>query len=128
MSFHWEPSLSVNAPEINQEHQMLIAIMNKIERSHETANNHNMLANLSQLRDYAQLHFYNEEAYMQAIAYPELESHKRVHQGILDKLDKFISQYEYNGTLGENFFHFLSAWVKTHMGKMDLEYAKSVNQ
>lgn len=125
IDFQWDPSFSVDAPELNQEHQIIIGIMNKVRRENNGGQSNQILISLKQLYDYAQQHFQNEEAYMLAKHFPDLNKHKKVHQGLLDKLQHYIANFEISGALPDAFFSFLNAWVQTHMGKMDLEYSKA---
>lgn len=75
---------------------------------------------LSRLQEYTEKHFADEEAYMQEIGYPRLDSQKRAHAAFIDKLVNldlkeldFIddNQQEYL----ENLVSYLLDWLIQHI-------------
>lgn len=89
---------------------------------------------LGELKDYTEVHFQDEEAYMERIHYSELESQRRAHAAFIERLvditmaeldDIDNSQQEYlNGLID-----FLLAWLSNHILKMDKkigDFAKTI--
>ena len=76
---------------------------------------------LSDLSDYTQKHFADEEQYMESINYPELPEQKKAHQIFIDKLEGIDlyslddNQQEYL----EELIEFLLNWLSVHILNMD---------
>lgn len=89
---------------------------------------------LSELKDYTEFHFHDEEEYMKSINYPDLEAQKRAHSAFverlveidLEELDEIDdNQQEYL----VNLIDFLLGWLSNHILGADKkigEYAKSI--
>jgi hemerythrin len=76
---------------------------------------------ISGLRDYTEMHFHDEEEYMEKISYSELDAQRRAHQAFVDKLNEVDlnevddNQQEYL----EELIAFLVGWLSNHILKMD---------
>ena len=83
---------------------------------------------ISDLKDYTAVHFSDEEAYMEKIGYPELESQKKAHTAFIDKLaeinldDLDAHQQHYL----EDLISFLLNWLSVHILHMDKKIGEFV--
>ena len=83
---------------------------------------------ISDLKDYTAVHFTDEEAYMEKIGYPELESQKKAHAAFIDKLDEInlddldAHQQHYL----EDLISFLLNWLSVHILHMDKKIGEFV--
>jgi hemerythrin len=88
---HWEQSYSVGIKPIDTQHKKLFDLVNKLYDLEENANVKEEIREiLYAFRDYTIVHFKDEEAYMWAIGYPELEEHKEIHEQIVERLLQII--------------------------------------
>jgi hemerythrin len=111
-------------PAIDREHELLIGLMGTVHALHQAqADNAALGAALGDLVGYARRHFAAEEAYLARIGYPELASHARLHQQILERAGAFAAEFERSGALAPAFYEFLGIWLNGHIGELDAQYA-----
>lgn len=124
--FEWEPAFDIRVEAMNDEHKKLIAIMNRLaDESDAKAPRGRLSRSLKELGDYTKIHFAHEEAYMESIAYPKLAIHRGVHKQLLQQFSGFVEQFEAgNGTISEDFFHFLKRWLIAHIKHIDGQYGE----
>lgn len=80
-----------------------------------------IVAIIVRLKEYAQMHFEEEEAYMMSIGYKRLLSHKIEHSDFLEKLDNFdLSSLDYNQSQAlVELLEFLNDWLIHHIMEKD---------
>ena len=128
--FKWDPKIfGIKVPEMDHEHMELIKKMNAVYTAQmEQAPKQKISALLVDLANYTAFHFKDEEAYMEKIKYPALESHKVLHQQLLSQIKTYIEEFETSGELQNRFFRFLSGWLATHIRGTDIKYSPSGGQ
>lgn len=124
--FEWNAAVySVNVPEMDREHQAIIACMNKLHGLSQSAAPAAQLQRaLDDLVSVTVKHFADEEAYMARIGFADLPRHKLVHKSLLDKVVSYKTGFEANGSLGDEFFAFLKFWLKAHICGIDIKYSQ----
>lgn len=95
-TINWRSEYNINNFKIDAEHQKLFAIareamqVSKLEKEDDIKTT---LKNLiTKLFQYVNIHFTNEEKYMEDISYPELDNHKILHKNMIDMLTSLISK------------------------------------
>jgi hemerythrin len=126
--FVWnEAKLGLHIPEMDQEHLILIALMNKLHDLREKqAERAALAAAMKGLATYTVKHFADEEAYMARIQYPGIATHKVVHKQLLGRFMDFQHSFERDGKLGDDFFVFLKMWLNAHISGVDMKYSQHV--
>lgn len=126
--FEWNAAVySVHVPEMDREHQQIIACMNKLHSLSQAAAPAAQLARaLDDLVAVTVRHFTDEEAYMTRIGFADLPRHKLVHKSLLDKVVSYKTAFEASGSLGDDFFAFLKFWLKAHICGIDVKYGKQL--
>lgn len=121
----WKPEFSVGVAEIDEQHQKLYAIINKLQTAHrESLDYKAILSILSQLVDYSDYHFRTEDNYMIENSYPLFISHRKEHLSYIRKTGEFIIALENDqAALSEDIFKFLCEWWQNHIINSDLKYA-----
>ncbi len=126
--FTWDPSsLSVSVNEMDQEHQKLIQLMNRLyDQNAEGEKKEAILSTIVELANYTKTHFQHEEAYFDSLqGYSGSETHKVIHADLLKKLGDFKNQFEQgNGVVGKEFFDFLNLWLRAHIAGIDKKYGE----
>jgi len=124
--FQWDPSkLSLQIQEMDDEHKLLIALMNKLHVLHgKHAAAGEQVRVLDELVTYTAKHFADEEAYMERIGYPGLRVHKGVHKQLLERLAGFKSTTRASQALPEDLFVFFKMWLSAHICGIDMKYAR----
>ncbi|GAB6125007.1 bacteriohemerythrin [Humidesulfovibrio idahonensis] len=118
---HWLQSMSIGVPEIDRQHQQLLALVNK---TWETAQGPDAEAETSgplrKLCDYVVEHFAAEEALMDPEAYAHYDRHIQEHidcsMRALDFLETFS---EGKNVRLEEFLNFAVEWVQHHIQETD---------
>ena len=121
--FDWETKYDVGVPPMNEQHQRLIALMNRLhDRCDAGAERTEVAQVVDELACYTVEHFAAEERYMASVNYPRLETHKLIHQELLAVLAKHRQVFGRTGTLGVEFFSFLKFWLASHIQGIDKQY------
>jgi hemerythrin len=127
--FQWDNSLDVGIDAMNEEHKVLIGLMNALyEKNTQGADKNTLITAANALWDYVLQHFNNEERYMASIGFPNLEAHKKLHANLLTELQQFINNFK-NGEathLSKDFSTFLNFWLATHIRGIDFRYGDYV--
>lgn len=122
--FKWSPAFSINVPEMDREHQVLIELMNSLNELWKKGAGRSELGKaLADLVSYTRRHFADEEAYMLRIGYPDLTRHRMIHERLLSQLDDFAAEFRHSSKLSDDLFVFLKTWLKAHICGIDTKYA-----
>lgn len=124
--FRWDPAkLSLQIPDMDDEHKVLIGMMNDLHTLNESGRPvAEQLSALDRLVRYTAKHFADEEAYMERIGFPSLRIHKGVHKQLLDRLGEFLSAARSSQKLPEDLFVFFKMWLSAHICGIDTKYAQ----
>ncbi len=127
----WSDNLRVGVDAIDKDHQVIIALNNKISSSFCDQENLNDI--IMELIKYAQYHFRREEAIMEVCDYPELKEHRELHQKLVAKVNRLAEDWSKNNDpeMQHQLCHFLREWWMGHIMKVDVDiaqYAKGKSQ
>lgn len=128
--FEWNEKLDLGVKDMNGEHQKLIDLMNHLyDLNHANASKAEVGGAVKALADWTITHFEHEEAFMESIDYPELKTHRLIHENLLAQLKEHMEAYEAgsNNQLDEKFFLFLKVWLTGHIMGIDMKYGKFAN-
>ena len=124
--FVWDPAkYSLHIGPMDDEHKIIIACMNKLHELNDAkAARSAMTRALTELVSVTVRHFGDEEAFMTKIGFPDLSKHKLIHKSLLEKMGGFKRDFDAGGDLTEEFFSFLSFWLKSHICGIDMKYSE----
>jgi hemerythrin-like metal-binding protein len=126
--FTWDPAtLSVSVDQMDQEHQKLIVLMNRLfDQNTEGEKKDVMSETILELAKFTAVHFQHEEAYFDALpGYSGADTHKVIHADLLKKLGAFKEQFDQGpGTVNKEFFDFLNLWLRAHIAGIDKKYGE----
>jgi PAS domain S-box-containing protein/hemerythrin-like metal-binding protein len=121
----WDDAYSVGVAGMDDQHKKLFGMINQLADCHSAGNFkstgvfHEVL---SRMFDYTQLHFKDEEAYLQRIGYPKLASHEGEHATFVEKITSFSIATE-AGVQDEAAVHrYLKVWLQSHILESDMQY------
>lgn len=124
----WDSSLDIGVEEMNDQHKVLLDIMNRMHDEYEKDESSSMLGMLlNQLETATVKHFSEEEQFMEQHNYPGLGMHKNVHKSLLSKFADHKKTFEQTGVMDDAFFAFLKLWLTAHIQGIDAKYAAHVN-
>jgi hemerythrin-like metal-binding protein len=118
----WDPDThDVGIHEIDQQHRMLVEIINRIDSALHTAAPKVVLRGLlDELLQYAEYHFFTEEHYMHRHGYPDEITHREAHHHLIDALlkmhDDFINRERHDPRSAVDF---LASWLTDHIVYVD---------
>ena len=122
---NWDKSLDIGVPAMNEDHQEILDLMNKIYDA-RAAGREGLTINslVSQLGACCTKHFADEERYMAQIGYPDLEPYKLMHKKLLLTYGEHAAQIkDAGGRPSDAFFNFLKFWLSSHIKGIDTKYA-----
>jgi hemerythrin-like metal-binding protein len=127
--FQWDAATySINVPDMDREHQILIGHMNAVHSLHRAkAGKAAIAAALDELVAYTRKHFADEEAHMARIGHAGLRIHAGIHRQLLERVGAFAADFARTGALTEDFFVFLRMWLKAHICGIDIKYAHNAD-
>lgn len=118
---------------VDEEHQRLFEIIADANRVIHAELLHDkydeIMRILSELKDYTQEHFHDEEACMEEIGYPGLPEQKKAHEAFIERLAEIDldsmddNQQEYL----EGLIDFLLNWLSVHILHMDKKIGEYAN-
>lgn len=122
----WSNELSVGIEEIDEQHKVLVALLNEMNAATQERLGQDKAAEvLSKLIEYARIHFAVEESLMRILNYPAYEDHKMRHQNLMRNALDLIQKAE-NGKLsvGIELQFFLKNWLTKHIQESDKRYTE----
>jgi hemerythrin-like metal-binding protein len=123
----WKQEYSVQIPEIDKEHQIMLDYMNAIERT--IARNEPSSAvesAIGRLASFAVAHFTFEETLMRIQEYPGIDDHIESHRKFVAELQEIQTQAG-EGTPPGDVIQVLKTWLERHFLTDDQIYAASLS-
>jgi hemerythrin-like metal-binding protein/PAS domain S-box-containing protein/putative nucleotidyltransferase with HDIG domain len=121
----WTEKFSVGVRELDQQHQQLIKMLNRLIATQGTITTHSETISdiLLAMTRYAQTHFKTEERLMEAYGYPGLEEQKMQHRDFRKKTVGFSTATTLDmDQIPEDLLKFLSDWLVHHILEDDMAY------
>ncbi len=125
MSFvEWTNNLSIRVPEMDQQHQQLVAMLNEYHEAAKSGKGHEALkALMNRLVDYTKTHLNNEERFLESIDYAFINSHKTEHRRFTDHVLELKIQYDSGDlSIAPKLLELLRDWLVNHIRKVDRMY------
>ena len=122
----WSDDLKIGEPEIDKEHWGLFALINDLhDKITDGVSEASVSSTLDALSAYVEVHFEHEERLMAESKYPDLETHKKAHKALEERVSSLIKDYEKDPKSFnyETFSEFLSQWLQNHIMKVDMAFA-----
>jgi len=120
----WNDDLSVNIKLIDDDHKILIDLLNRCEQLEGNDSvQENMITIMVDLMAYAKYHFKREEAVMKACAYPGLKNHCQVHQFLIKQIEERQHHIQQGNLTLLELQMFLKSWLLDHILGMDMAFS-----
>ena len=113
---------------IDDEHRQLFALVNEVHALVQDDlifdKYDEIMRILTELRNYTEMHFHDEEAYMEQIHYADLDAQRRAHNAFIEKLvdinfEELESLDNNQQEYLQDVLDFLAKWLVNHILKMD---------
>jgi hemerythrin len=120
----WKTGYCIGHFQIDQEHQALVSLANKIIRFSNSGVQVDKIKDaLKALNDYTKFHFRSEENYMQRTGYRGLEHHKSCHAGLIERMNNLIGMSDSTDHLVHQLKRLMVVWVIEHIIHEDRKIA-----
>ena len=128
--FEWNAEYSVGVKEFDEQHKVLISLVNGLSDAMKAGKARETLGVLfDRLVDYAVTHFRDEEAMMQKYGYPEYVSHKAEHTKLVIQVLEYKEKFKKDSIgLSVEILTFLSSWIQNHIKILDKKYGIYFNE
>ena len=119
----WDSRIQTHVDKIDSQHKELVRMVNELyDAMGEGKGKDKITGTVHFLADYTSKHFAMEESLMQQHAYPEYNSHKKLHDALIDQVSKLLDKIDKNESLLTiDVADFLSDWVKNHIIQNDIK-------
>ncbi|MEZ5215306.1 MAG: hemerythrin family protein [Ilumatobacteraceae bacterium] len=123
-TFVWTNRLEVGFPEMDAQHQRLIALMADLNRElEEGASRAECLATLDELGERSVRHFAEEEQVMMEVGFPRIDHHQILHTNLLERFSDHRDELARPaGVITPAFITFLNGWLTGHILGPDTQY------
>ena len=128
--FKWSNDYSVNIPTIDEQHQELVNILNRLFVAVSKREGNKVIASiLDALMSYTQTHFSLEERLMREANYKDLGAHMLEHKKLIEQLDQLSGKYMLDEKpIYFEMLSFLRTWLKEHIQGCDTKYSAAFQQ
>lgn len=123
-SIQWSKWMSVGIDVLDEDHRILIAIVNKLADESVRSRPEAIGPILDELIDYTRQHFAREEAAMEAARYPAFAGHKVLHDRMTEQVDAYRHAFadDPESLSGEAVFEFCAGWLARHILREDTRF------
>lgn len=126
----WSPEYYTGNKKVDEEHQKLFEIVNKLHDAMKKGHGKDVLKNtLDELIKYTIQHFTDEEFFMLSKRYPRYQEHKKIHKDLTDKVKDLRAKFV-SGDVNINIelLHFLNQWLAHHIKGEDFKLFKYLRE
>ncbi|MDD4912848.1 MAG: bacteriohemerythrin [Sideroxydans sp.] len=126
--FKWSPEYSVNIQTIDNQHQELVNILNRLFIAISKHEGDKVIAGiLDALLGYTQTHFALEERLLKQAKYKDFDAHKAEHEKLLAQLDQLCKKHLLEEKpIYFEMLSFLKNWLKEHIKGVDTKYSAAL--
>jgi len=120
----WKTELSVGIQEIDEQHQILIKLINNLYHSIIKRTENEVIYDiLNELVQYTVVHFAVEESLMRIFNYPGYDEHKKHHEDLKQQvIDLQTKVWDNESSVSMELFKFLKDWLTKHILMDDKKY------
>jgi hemerythrin-like metal-binding protein len=128
----WTSAMSVGLPELDEDHRVLIRIINQLAESEKNEDHVSVLRqSLYSLLRYAEFHFAREEKVLAVCEFPGMTHHKQEHRAFTDHMRKLAAALDDEELpaaeiVNQELLTYLRDWLNHHILIEDMSYRKLV--
>jgi hemerythrin len=123
--YHWRDEFCVGNPDVDRQHKELFQLLDKLHDAVTGGDGNIMVGEvLEQLLSYTQEHFYQEEALLREVDYPELLNHIKEHEELVGTVQHKLNAFKQGDkVLNIELLEFINGWWNRHILNSDKRFA-----
>lgn len=119
----WNSSLATGQMEIDAQHTVLVAILNRLYDAISAGEGDGTTGRLlHELVEYTHYHFASEEALMDRVPAEIADAHKAKHAALIARVSQFQQQFDCGEIKPEELLVFLKEWLIQHISGTDRNF------
>ena len=127
VSIEWDATFEVGDPAIDNDHKIIFNMVNNYIEYVNRGSNKDIARNMvDAAHAYASAHFDREEDIMKAANFPNTKVHRECHTSFLLLLTDIQKRVIAGDDVSQEVAYFLITWIRTHVMKMDFEFAEFI--
>jgi hemerythrin len=120
----WTRDCRLGLDDIDTQHRLLFAIAAEAyEIDHPESQGPEIKYLINHIRKYVTEHFAHEEAFLDAISYPDRDRHKEAHRKIIEEINHTLTRSGNLSDLVEQIRFLMTVWIRDHILDMDKQFA-----
>ena len=121
---NWKNEFSVGIKEMDEQHKKLLGMINRLVEEQHTLTDPKTIAELlTEMTDYAQVHFRAEEYLMAEYGYDQKTRQEEQHEAFIAKTISFYSATDIGpNILSAALLDYLGNWLVGHILREDMRY------
>lgn len=128
-NFAWNDKFSVGIPEIDQQHQKLVELINRVIDGYHQGLPHKKLASLiDDAVSHGIYHFSFEERLQEHAGYPFIKAHQKSHVQFAKRISEFQTRFKDGEDIIPYIDGLLVEWLTDHFVHDDADYAATVRE
>ncbi len=113
--FEWDEKFVSGNEIIDNDHKKLVGMINELYSEMSSGDGKKIVSSIiSQLADYTNYHFINEERLMKEVNYKNFDKHKAQHDAFANKVKSFIKKSK-SDSITIEVASFLKEWMTKHI-------------
>ena len=122
--FLWDEKYSFGIESIDEDHKVLVGLINQLYVAMSQGKARAVISGIvTQMVDYAKVHFRREEFFFKGINYTESAAHKAEHDAFTSKVAEFKTELDAgNVNISIEVINFLREWLTNHILVSDKKY------
>ena len=126
----WDKSFEIGCEKVDNQHRELIALVADFGNSiSKNVSGLRLTEILKFLVKYTKHHFSTEENFMRNISYPEFETHRQIHDLLIDEVTSILLNIKREVSIEpQKLYEFLVGWVQIHVLEEDRKIGEFYRQ
>lgn len=122
--FLWDDKYAFGVESIDEDHKVLVGLINQLYVAMRQGKARAVISGIvTQMVDYAKVHFRREEFYFKGVKYSESAVHKAEHDAFTSKVAEFKTELDAgNVNISIEVISFLREWLANHILVSDKKY------
>lgn len=116
--FPWREAYLTGIPNIDDQHRRLFDIVNQVFAVQDPERLQQLVMELYR---HTRNHFRDEEAFLKGVGFADLERHRRQHDALLDRLNRYAAGVAEDPRRVVPLREFLASWIQEHILEHDRE-------